>query len=93
MANEHPGSALAARWPTGITTLIGILIGALGGLAFYTVPFGMVAGLAAGVGIDSLLNHWRNEIADAPGSRAIDGPSDTEPRASVPGESDDQRPI
>jgi hypothetical protein len=73
MTNRDPKTPdRTLRWPTGLTTLIGIMIGALGGLAFYDIPLGMVAGLAVGVGIDSLLNHWLNERSDEP-----DGADDT----------------
>lgn len=52
-------------YPTGWVTLAGIVIGALAGGAWYELPVGMAAGLALGVGIDSLLNHWFNEIPAA----------------------------
>ncbi len=41
--------------------LAGLLIGALAGWWAGSPPVGMTAGLAVGVGIDSLLNHWLNE--------------------------------
>jgi hypothetical protein len=62
MAGEHStgGAVLKTYWPTGITTLAGLLIGAFLGWALYEIPFGMAAGLAVGVGIDSLLNNRLN---------------------------------
>ncbi|NLF74476.1 MAG: hypothetical protein GX573_02165 [Chloroflexi bacterium] len=60
MANDVQLNTEKARWPTGVTTLIGLLAGALAGLIGGFVPVGTVAGLAVGVGIDSLMNHWLN---------------------------------
>jgi len=50
------------RWPTGWVMLAGLLVGALAGWLAEMPPVGMVTGLAVGVGIDSLLNHWLNEV-------------------------------
>jgi F0F1-type ATP synthase assembly protein I len=50
----------AHRWPTGLATLIGVGIGALGGWIAGLIPVGMTAGLALGVAVDSLLNIRRN---------------------------------
>ena len=50
------------RWPTGWLMLAGLLTGAAVGWAAGVVPVGMVAGLAVGVGIDSLLHHRLDEI-------------------------------
>lgn len=49
------------RWPTGWLILAGLLLGAGTGALLGQVPVGMAAGLALGVGIDSLLNHRLNE--------------------------------
>lgn len=55
LLNDNP------RWPTGLLILVGLLIGAFAGLLVKEVPVGMVAGLAVGCGIDSLLNYWLND--------------------------------
>ena len=62
----------AARYPTGITTLAGLLIGAFLGWLLYEIPFGMAAGLAVGVGIDSLLNYWLNGVSAHRDTRQIE---------------------
>ena len=59
---ETQENAAIIRWPTGITTLFGILIGAFVGIVLRIVPAGMVTGLAFGAGIDSILNHLLNAI-------------------------------
>jgi H+/Cl- antiporter ClcA len=67
MSDQQPDSTdpdAIIRWPTGITTLFGLLIGALAGIFANLVPVGMVTGLAFGAGIDSILNRWLNEIPD-----------------------------
>jgi hypothetical protein len=46
------------RWPIGLATLIGLLVGAGAGALAGQVPVGAAAGLAAGVGVDSLVNYW-----------------------------------
>ena len=61
MADDVQLNAEKTRWPTGITTLIGLLAGALAGLIGGFVPVGTVAGLAVGVGIESLMNHFVNK--------------------------------
>lgn len=60
---DMPNTIAALRWPTGIITLIGLLVGALGGIAANLIPVGMVTGLAVGAGIDSILNHLLNVIS------------------------------
>jgi uncharacterized membrane protein len=52
---------LHQRWPTGVTTLIGLAAGALAGLLIGIVPLGIAAGAAVGVGIDSLANRLLND--------------------------------
>ena len=58
-AHDH---AARLRWPTGWLMLAGLLIGAAIGWAAGLVPVGMVAGLALGVGIDSLLHQRLDEV-------------------------------
>ena len=53
-----------AIYPTGITTLAGLLVGALIGAALDGMPVGMAAGVALGVLIDSLLNNRLNPHPD-----------------------------
>jgi hypothetical protein len=48
------------RWPTGITTILGLLIGALAGYLLGLVPLGIAAGAVVGVGIDSVANRYLN---------------------------------
>ncbi len=50
------------RWPTGWLMLAGLLTGAAIGWAAGLIPVGMTAGLAVGVGIDSLLHHRLDEV-------------------------------
>jgi hypothetical protein len=58
--NSTGGVVIKRHWPTGIMTLAGLLMGAFLGWALYEIPVGMAAGLAVGVGIDSLLNNRLN---------------------------------
>ncbi|NDJ78121.1 MAG: hypothetical protein GYB65_17875 [Chloroflexi bacterium] len=53
-------------WPTGIATLIGIALGALVGVFVGLVPVTMTAGLALGVGLDSILNYTVNGVRVKP---------------------------
>jgi H+/Cl- antiporter ClcA len=65
MSDQIPESAensAVVRWPTGITTLFGLLAGAFAGIATNLIPLGMVTGLAFGAGIDSILNRLLNTI-------------------------------
>jgi hypothetical protein len=68
MINHNAGPSdltnQGARYPTGITTLAGLLIGALIGAALDGMPVGMAAGVALGVLIDSLLNDRLNPHPD-----------------------------
>jgi hypothetical protein len=61
-----------AVYPTGITTLAGLLVGALIGAALDGMPVGMAAGVALGVLIDSLLNDRLNPHPD----HKVGGPDD-----------------
>ncbi len=63
-AGAPPTSDPAPRWPTGLLTLIGLAVGALVGLAAHWLPVGMAGGVAVGVGLDSLANHWLNAAPD-----------------------------
>lgn len=65
MSDHNPGVS-DIRWPTGIATLCGLLIGAFVGIATHLIPVGMVMGLACGAGIDSILNHLLNAIPRNP---------------------------
>ena len=56
------------HWPTGWTTLIGLVTGVVVGWAAGQVPTATAAGLAVGVGIDSLMNRWLNEVPVQSGS-------------------------
>jgi hypothetical protein len=58
-------NSVEPHWPTGWTTLIGLLIGAVIGWAAGQVPTATAAGLGIGVGIDSLMNRWLNEVPPA----------------------------
>jgi hypothetical protein len=61
----NPADDPLRRWPTGWLTLAGILAGAGIGALVESVPLAMAAGLALGVGIDSLLNHqWNADQRD-----------------------------
>jgi len=70
MAHSPAPDTTDARWPTGVLTLAGLLIGALGGLALYELPVGMAVGLAVGVGLDSLLNRRLNPPTPDPENEA-----------------------
>jgi hypothetical protein len=70
MADTHSASD-TARYPTGITTFAGLLIGAFLGWLLYEIPFGMAAGMAVGVGLDSLLNYWFNGVSAHRDARQI----------------------
>jgi len=59
----------APHWPTGWTTLIGLVTGVAIGWVTDQVPTATTAGLAIGVGIDSLMNHWLNEVPAAKRAR------------------------
>jgi hypothetical protein len=62
----QPDTRPAIRWQPGVMTLAGLVIGAAaGGLAGFA-PVGIAAGLAAGVGIDSLLNNRRKPAGEQP---------------------------
>jgi hypothetical protein len=52
--------------------LIGLVIGAVVGWAEGQVPTATTAGLAIGVGIDSLMNRWLNEVERAKTARGGD---------------------
>ena len=52
------------RWPTGIATLGGLLVGIGVGVLLAQVPIAIAIGLAVGVGIDSVLNHYVNPRED-----------------------------
>ncbi|HVO72262.1 MAG TPA: hypothetical protein VMT24_19565 [Aggregatilineaceae bacterium] len=65
MAEFDPSKVPAPHWPTGWTTLIGLVIGAVIGWVEGQVPTATTAGLAIGVGIDSLMNRWLNEVPAA----------------------------
>ncbi len=52
----------ARRWPTGWLTLGGLALGALAGQVAGLLPVGAAAGLALGIGLDSLLNNWLNDV-------------------------------
>ena len=58
-------NSVKPHWPTGWTTLIGLVVGAIIGWAAGQVPTATTAGLGLGVGIDSLMNHWLNEVPAA----------------------------
>lgn len=61
-----------ARYPTGIVTLAGLLIGALLGWALAEIPFGIAAGLLVGVTIDSVLNNRLNGVKSKRDARKIE---------------------
>jgi hypothetical protein len=58
-------NSVKPHWPTGWTTLIGLVTGAVIGWAAGQVPTATTAGLGLGVGIDSLMNRWLNEVPAA----------------------------
>jgi len=70
--SQHDHTA-RLRWPTGWLMLAGLLIGAAIGWVAGLVPVGMVAGLAVGVGIDSLLHHRLDELPMQADKTDLDG--------------------
>lgn len=63
-SGEKPKERLphAQRWPTGWLALVGLALGALAGQVGGLLPVGAAGGLALGVGLDSLLNNWLNDV-------------------------------